>query len=67
MVKDFETRDKKYEAQLVELENHLNEIESLEDIQASILKIDPLDEYFFDSMRKKRVSSCASLTSSCII
>lgn len=57
LVKDFETRDKKYEAQLVELENHLNEIESLEDIQASILKIDPLDEYFFDSMRKKRVSS----------
>lgn len=57
LVKDFEARDKKYEAQLVELENHLNEIQSLEDIQASVLKIDPLEEYFFDAMRKKRISS----------
>lgn len=57
LVKDFEARDKKYEAQLVELENHLNEIQSLEDIQASMLKIDPLEEYFFDAMRKKRTSS----------
>lgn len=57
LVKDFETRDKKYEAQLAELENHLNNIQSVEDIQASILKIDPLEEYFFDSMRKKRASS----------
>lgn len=57
LVKDFETRDKQYENQLTELENHLNEIQSVEDIQASILKIDPLEEYFFDSMRKKRAIS----------
>lgn len=57
LVKDFETRDKSYENRLVELENHLNEVSSVEDIQASILKIAPLEEYFFDPMRKKRAST----------
>lgn len=57
LVKDFETRDKSYENQLAELENHLNDVASVEDIQASILKIAPLEAYFFDSMRKKRAST----------
>lgn len=55
LVRDFEKRDKEYEKQLSELEGHLNNIQSLEDIQASITKIAPLKEYFFDNMRRQRV------------
>ena len=57
LVRDFEKRDKQYEAQLTELEEHLDNIESLEDIQASITKIAPLKEYFFDNMRRQRTQA----------
>lgn len=57
LVRDFEERDQQYEAQLTELEQHLNEIQSIEDIQASILKIAPLKEYFFDNVRRQRAQA----------
>ena len=57
LVRDFEKRDKQYEAQLTELEQNLENIQALEDIQASITKIAPLKEYFFDQMRSQRVKT----------
>lgn len=57
LVRDFEKRDKQYEVQLTELEQNLENIQALEDIQASITKIAPLKEYFFDQMRSQRVKT----------
>lgn len=57
LVRDFEKRDKQYEAQLTELEQNLDHIQALEDIQASITKIAPLKEYFFDNMRRQRTQT----------
>lgn len=42
---------------MTELEQNLENIQALEDIQASITKIAPLKEYFFDQMRSQRVKT----------
>lgn len=55
---DFEDYDKEKESQLRSLEESIETFDAVEDIQAAILQLNALAEYFFDNVRLARVKGC---------
>ena len=56
LVAEFEKRDREMENKLGELEAHLNEVVSVEDIEQSINQLRPVVEYFFDKTRREKAN-----------
>lgn len=53
LVLQFEEQDREMEDLITGMENHLNDISSVEEIDQCIIKMQPAAEYFFDKTRRE--------------
>lgn len=54
LVREFDRRDKEMEDKLIEIEGKMNEMQSVEEIDQTINRLQPVVAYFFDKTRKER-------------
>lgn len=54
LVREFDRRDKEMEDKLTEIEGKMNEMQSVEEIDQTVNRLQPVVAYFFDKTRKER-------------